>query len=206
MRTLELLCIALTLSCGGRERQPATGDGESADVSDDSEPTPESSIASASGPADRSAAVEACVELHPVIVPFDAGWPPSDGAMPDQPGAPPRVRAPDDVVAQCTAQMGTNCDVTSFISKEAARCAAQATAPGPLLDPEVGFSTPWLGFNAASGRVEWSVTAAICCGDSWLFNVDADSGASALVSHMDPMTDCIASCAGVPIDRGAGSR
>jgi hypothetical protein len=206
MRMLELSCIALILSCGGRERQSATGEGVSADVSDDSEPTPESSIASASGAAGRSAAVEACVERYPAALPFDAGWPPSDGATPDQPGAPPRVRTPDDVVAQCTAQMGTNCDVTSFISKEAARCAAQATAPDPLLNPEVGFATPWLGFNAASGRVEWSVPAAICCGDGWLFNVDADSGASALVSHTEPMTDCIASCAGVPIDRGAGSR
>jgi hypothetical protein len=101
--------------------------------------------------------------------------------------------------------MGTNCDVLSFISKEAARCAAQAAAPEALLNPEVGFSMPWLGFNADSGRVEWSVTAAICCGDTWVFQVDADSGVSALVSHTDPMTNCIASCAGVPIDRGVGS-
>jgi hypothetical protein len=92
--------------------------------------------------------------------------------------------------------------VTSFISKEAARCVAQATAPAPLLSAEVGFSLPWLGFNADSGRVEWSVTAAICCGDTWVFRVDAESGASALVSHTAPMTDCIASCAGVPITDG----
>lgn len=204
MRTLELLCIALTLSCGG-ERQPATDESESADVSDDPEATPESSIGSASAPPDRGAAVEACVERYPVAVPFDAGWPPADGTTPDQPGVPSRVRTPEDVVAQCTARMGTNCDATFFISKEAARCAAQATASDVLRSPEVGFAMPWLGFNADSGRIEWSVTAAVCCGDTWVFHVDADTGASALVSHTDPMTNCIASCAGVPIDRGAGS-
>jgi hypothetical protein len=145
-------------------------------------------------------AVADCAERYPVTAPFDAGWPPSHGPMEAQPGAPSPVRAPDDVVIECAAQAGTNCDVGSFLSQLAARCIAQATAPEPLLEPEVGFRTPWLGFNADSRRVEWSVTAGICCGDTWLFHVDASNGLRILVSHTEPPRDCTALCDSIPIE------
>jgi hypothetical protein len=38
------------------------------------------------------------------------------------------------------------------------------------------------------------VTAGICCGDTWLFHIDASSGASTLISLTDPPKPCLGLC------------
>jgi len=197
MKRLGLVCFALELSCSGLERQTETGETVSASPGIDNPnaaaDTPESAAVSPGSAPDRSTAVAACVESFPAAVPFDAGWPPSTSPTPAQPDMPPPVRTPDAVVAECVAQAGIGCG-GPFLSKEAASCAARATAPEPVLAPTVGFRTPWLGFNTDTRRVEWSVTAGICCGETWLFHVDANSGVSAFVTYTDAPQFCSASC------------
>jgi hypothetical protein len=210
MKRPELACVVvgLVLACGGRGQQTATSESSPeispADMRDEPEPATGAPAAEpitpAPAPARPSADVAPCVERFPATVPFDAGWPPSVDAMPMQPGVPAPVRTPDAVVAECASQGGTNCDADSFISMQAARCIARATAPQPARAPAVGFGAAWLYFNADTQSVEWSVTAGICCGDTWLFHVDANNGASTLVSHTDPPQYCPADCNGVPIE------
>jgi hypothetical protein len=201
MKFEALVCVVSVLGCGGLDRQVEPSEGVSASIDGSETATAEADTALGTdstrveASSARSAVVEACVESFPPTTPFDAGWPPSPSPAPTQPGVSLPLRTAEPVVAECAAHAGTNCDAGTFISKQAANCAAEAIAPAETLGGGVGFRTPWLVFNANTGRVEWSVTAGVCCGETWQFQVDATNGASTLVSHTDAPLSCTSSCA-----------
>lgn len=105
----------------------------------------------------ETAGIGSCISENPPDDPFDVGDVVIASPPPGSGGPVPMPPSAASIAAECQAEAGTGCDVSSFISKGAASCIAT------LNQFEVGLE-PWklaLVYHHRFSRVVWNVTSTL---------------------------------------------